>query len=139
MAVYKFYRINDLISLQEELNKIFEELEKTFFEEEKQWERGYFFEPPMDAIEYDNKYIFFIELPGVSLKDVELHLDGSSLIVSGENPFPFEGEGEEVFLRSECTYGPFRKIIRLDKPFNSENIDATLKEGILKIIVYKKL
>lgn len=139
MPVYNFSSINDLVSLQDELNSIFEELERTFYREEKQWERGYFFEPPMDAIEYDDKYVFFIELPGVSLNNVELHLDGSSLIVSGDNPFPFKGEGEEVFLRSECSYGPFRKIIRLDKPFDSENIDATLKEGILKIVVQKKL
>ena len=139
MVVYRLNNIASLLSLQEELNRIFEEIEKTFLEEESKWDRGYFYEPLMDAIEYDDKYVFFVELPGISLKDVELHLDGSSLIVSGENPFPVEGGGCEVFLRSECHYGPFRKIIRLEKPFYSENIDATLKDGILKIVVYKKV
>lgn len=139
MVAYGFNNIAGLISLQEELNRIFEEIERTFFEEEKTWERSYFYEPLMDAIEYDDKYIFFIELPGISLQNVELHLDGSNLILSGENPFPIEAGSDEVFLRSECRYGPFRRIIQLEKPFNSENIDATLRDGILKIVVYKKL
>lgn len=140
MRIYRFNTIHDLLFLQEELNKIFKELEKNFQEEEeKKWESLYFFEPKMDAMEYEDKYIFLVELPGISLEDVELHLDGSSLIISGKNPFPCEEERKEAFLRSECHYGHFRRIIRLNCPFDSENISASLKDGILKIIVHKKI
>ena len=70
--------------------------------------------------------------------DVELHLEGSSLIVSGKKPCPVEEE-EALFLRSECNYGHFRRIIRLKVPFDFNTIDAYLKDGILKIVVNKRI
>lgn len=140
MKRYSFSSLQDLLILQDELNKFFKDVESLFnVEEEKKWKHSYFFEPIMDAVEYEDKYIFFIELPGISLENVDLHLDGSSLIVSGKNPFPFEEEGSEMFLRSECHYGDFRRIIRIDKPFLEDKIDATLRDGILRILVPKKL
>lgn len=139
MRNFRFSTIQDLLILREELNKIFIEMEKGFSaQEEKKWEQTFFYEPIMDAVEYEDKFVFLIELPGISLNDVELHLDGSSLIVSGVNPCPVEEE-EAVFLRSECNYGNFRRIIRLKAPFDSETIDASLKDGILKIVVNKKI
>ncbi len=138
MYDYKFNTIEGLISLQEELNRIFEEIEKSLITEEKSWEHSYFWKPIIDGCEDEEKFTFFIELPGVSLKDVELHLDGSSLIVSGERKLPFEEKGDEYFLRSECNYGPFRRIIRIKEPFKEDKIDASLKNGILTIKVYKK-
>lgn len=140
MKRYGFSSVQDLLILQDELNKFFKEAEGLFnIEEEKKWEHSYFFEPIMDAVEYEDKYVFFVELPGISLNNVEIHLDGSSLIISGKNPYPIEEEGSEVFLRSECHYGDFRRIIRIDKPFWEDKIDATLRDGVLKIVVPKKI
>lgn len=138
MPNFRFSTIQDLLILREELNKIFIEMEEGFSAQEKKWEQRFLYEPIMDAVEYEDKFVFLIELPGISLNDVELHLDGSSLIVSGINPCPVEEE-EAVFLRSECNYGHFRRIIRLKTPFYPDTIDAILKDGILKIVVYKKL
>lgn len=138
MPYYKLNAIQELITLQEELNKIFKEIEKSF-KEEKIWEEKFIWEPIMDALEDEEKYIFYLELPGIGKEDVEVHLDGSSLIISGERRFPVEEKGEEVFLRSECHYGPFRRIIRIPAPFEENKIEASLKDGVLKIFVYKKL
>lgn len=139
MRNFRFGTIQDLLILREELNKIFIEMEKGLStQEEKKWEQAFIYEPIMDAMEYEDKFVFLIELPGISLNDVELHLDGSSLIISGTNPYPLEEE-EGAFFRSECNYGHFRRIIRLKTPFDSDTIDASLKDGILKIIVNKKI
>jgi HSP20 family protein len=138
MNRYRISTVQGLIALQEELNRLFEDQDHAGAAEEAQHHQGFFWQPALDAVEEPDRYRILVELPGVALEDVELHVDGQTLVLTGDKRVPPEVP-MEGFLRSEGTYGPFRRLVRLPGPFAEEGIEARLTDGLLNVSVPKKV
>ncbi len=88
------------------------------------------FEPPGDVWESEGEVVVEVELPGARAGDVEVRLEGSELLISGDlTREPAEG-GQ--FLRVERSRGPFHRRVPLPADVGGEP-RATLHAGVLEV------
>jgi HSP20 family molecular chaperone IbpA len=70
------------------------------------------FAPPIDVISSDRELIVEVGVPGVASDDVEVELNGDTLIVSGARPTSVALNGR-IYLHAELPRGPFRRAVQL--------------------------
>lgn len=97
------------------------------------------FSPSLEISEKKDSYVATAELPGIDQKDVEITIDEESntLVLKGEKKQETKQEGDDYFV-TERSYGSFRREIYLPKDINKEKIDASFKDGVLKLILPKE-
>ncbi len=92
--------------------------------------------PPVDVLEGKDKLTVKAELPGFKREELDVSLHENNLIISGERKSEEERkEGE--FYRSERFYGKFHRSIALPFTVNSDNVEATYRDGVLTITLPK--
>jgi HSP20 family protein len=92
--------------------------------------------PPFDVEEHQEEYHFYAEMPGMKQEDIKLSLAENILTVSGEKKQPYNME-KGNFHRLERSYGSFQRSFSLPHLINANKIKATVKDGILEIVVPK--
>ena len=92
--------------------------------------------PSLDVSETDTDYIVKVEVPGIDPKDIHLSLMDHVLTIKGEKKQEKE-EKEEDYHLIERSYGSFTRSIRLPSQVQSDQINATYKNGVLKITLPK--
>lgn len=92
--------------------------------------------PAFDVSENESEFIVTAELPGVDVKDVDITVSDGILNVKGEKRHETEEKGED-FHRVERRFGSFHRSFRIPGRVDSEKIDASYKDGILKVILPK--
>ena len=90
------------------------------------------FIPKLDVKETGKEIQLSAELPGMEPEDIEISMDGNSLIIRGEKKAEEEDKGDG-FYHVERSYGSFYRSIPLPSEVEESNIEATLKKGLLKI------
>ncbi len=93
--------------------------------------------PSVDIKETKDGYHIKANLPGVSENDISLEVDGSTLILSGHLEEEKEEDGD-TWYRSECRVGDFRRAFELPRGADLDNIEAKVKNGVIRITVPKK-
>lgn len=83
----------------------------------------------------DNFYLK-AELPGVKAEALDIQADARSLSISGERTTETQGNGIK-YHRREREAGKFSRIISLPGEIDSNKIDASLKDGVLKVVIPK--
>lgn len=135
MAMFRWNSLQELIAIQEKMNRLFEE---TIYRREFPDEPGEgpaLWSPPVDGYESDSGIVFHVEIPGVALEDVKLVAEGNVLRLSGTRR---EAAGSHRFLRMERVYGEFYREFPIPPTIDPEGIAANLTDGILKITVRKR-
>lgn len=90
--------------------------------------------PAVDVLTREDDLVVRAELPGLTEKDVEITLDGRTLIVRGERRE--EHETKETTYRSrEITYGRFERHVPLPEGIDADKIHASLTDGVLEVVV----
>jgi HSP20 family protein len=90
---------------------------------------------PFCNLEWNEETVLLtFEAPGVAKEDLDVQLQGDSLIVSGERKKNYEG----TLLRSESIDGKFSRTIRLPFIVENEAKKAELKNGILTLVLERK-
>jgi len=92
--------------------------------------------PAFDISENDKEYIVSAELPGIDEKDLDVTISGGMLSVKGEKKQEKEEKGE-TYHRIERTYGSFHRSFRIPDAVQEDKVDATYKNGILKLVIPK--
>ncbi|KAL4317750.1 hypothetical protein HN51_071859 [Arachis hypogaea] len=93
----------------------------------------------VDWRETDNAHIFRADLPGVRKEDLKVQVeDGNVLQISGERVKESEDTNDK-WHRVECRRGSFTRRFRLPENANLENVDCTLRDGVLTVNVPKKV
>ncbi len=69
-------------------------------------------EPPVDIFETDEELRIIVALPGVDTRDLDVAIDGQTLVIAGLRRPPFDTRGAAVH-RLEIPYGRFERRIRL--------------------------
>jgi len=93
--------------------------------------------PHSDVIEDKDGYVIALELPGVHRDDVKLTLENGTLSISGERRAPEIGDNSKRHLR-ERFHGRFERRFTLPDIVETENINASLKDGVLTVHIAKR-
>lgn len=123
-----------IVSFQRAVNSLFEDFFKgydlstlTTFEQ---------FTPRIDMHEDEKQLKVVAELPGIDEKDIEINVNRNTLTIKGEKKTEKEEAGKESFYR-ERSYGSFQRMITIPTDVDTNKIDATIKKGVLTVILPK--
>ena len=90
----------------------------------------------LDIIDTRDKLLVRSTIAGAEIGDLEVSAHNDLLTIRGkrEDKLP---EGA-VYLYRECYFGPFSRSVILPRPVREDQIEATLKNGVLTIVLPKK-
>jgi HSP20 family protein len=92
--------------------------------------------PRTNIEETKDAYVFSLEMPGLSKKDVEVTVEGDVLTIRGEKTARRE-EGTEL-VRSEIRSTKFERHFNLGGAVDADAVKARMEDGILVVTLPKK-
>jgi HSP20 family protein len=92
--------------------------------------------PALDIAERKDAYLVTVELPGVKLDDLEITLEDGLLTIQGERHLTNDATEEQIH-RVERRHGAFRRSITLPAHVMADAVEATIEDGVLRILVPK--
>jgi len=96
---------------------------------------GRYFTPPVDIFETEDAITVLADMPGVKADALTVDLREGILTIEGRVAEAL-GSKERVLLR-EYETGAFRREFRLTELIDQARIEATLKEGVLRLTLPK--
>ena len=134
MTLVRWSPFRELHSIQNEMNRLIEsyftnggrEIGVSAFE----WE------PVCNLKENDESYTLEAELPGLKKEDIKISLKDGILTVSGERKEEKEKKDKHSHI-VERQYGSFCRLFTLPEKVSEDKIDASYKDGILKVLLPK--
>jgi HSP20 family protein len=88
--------------------------------------------PQVETFRRGDQLVIRADLPGLKKEDVKAEIDNGVLTLSGNRSSERE-ENRDEFYRSERSYGSFYRAIPLPEGVESDNCEATFKDGVLEI------
>ena len=88
--------------------------------------------PPMDIADMGTHYEMKLEMPGIPKDKINIQATPNGIEVKAEHDENKVEKGKN-WLRRECYSTSFYRALELPEEVNTENIDAELKDGILKL------
>ncbi len=131
----KWDPLRDLLSIQERVNRLFEET-PGIGRPPGEGASGCTWSPIMDVYETEKEFLVKAEVPEVKQPDIEIKVRDNMLTIEGERRL--QRTLMEGYHRIERAHGRFRRSFLLPGSVDQDNITATLKDGILKIVLPKK-
>jgi HSP20 family protein len=92
----------------------------------------------LDVSENDQAYEVRAEIPGVKKEDIQIHVDGNYVSISGEVRKEREEKSGERLLVKETYVGNVSRGFSLAHEIDGEGVVAKLEEGILKLTLPKR-
>jgi HSP20 family protein len=92
--------------------------------------------PPMDVADLGDHYMLRLEMPGIPKDDINIEVTANSIEVSATHDETTE-EKEKNYLRRERSNARFYRALELPEELNIDNVNAELKDGVLKISLPK--
>lgn len=92
--------------------------------------------PAFDISETEKEYVITGEIPGIDVKELDVTLLDGILTVKGEKKQEKE-EKDEDYHQVERHYGSFERSFRIPEKVKADELEATYKDGILKIFLPK--
>jgi HSP20 family protein len=131
MALARWDPMREMMTMQGQMNRLFNEVFGRGGGEEGGWTAGAW-TPPVEIYDTDEALMVRVELPGVSKEDVHVEVHEHTLSLRGERtPDPSIQEGQ--YHRQERTYGPFQRTFRLPTPVETDKVQATYRDGLLEL------
>ena len=91
--------------------------------------------PRTDIYESKENLLLLTDMPGVEQKSVDITLERNILTIVGRVNVPTV-EGYKLTY-SEFGIGDFRRVFTLSKEIDRDGIQASMKDGVLKLILPK--
>ena len=95
------------------------------------------FNPKVDTSETENSYEIEVSLPGLKKDEIQVDFHNGRLTISGERRMTDEKKNKKYHLL-ESQYGSFTRSFTLPDTVDTQAIDASFEDGILKITVPKE-
>jgi HSP20 family protein len=121
-------QLTDLEQIGERMRQLLEETFGELATEAAGWV------PTVDIEEQDDAWVLELEVPGVKREDVNIEMVGNELTVTGEVK---ETERKGIVRRKTRRVGRFEYRVVLPDGVDSENIEANLENGVLRVRVPK--
>lgn len=95
--------------------------------------------PTTDVYTEDDKQLVVeAHLPNFEDKDVDVHVDGSMLVISAEKHEQEKDKAKKYVVRESSS--SFYRRLQLPKVADVDKIDADMRDGVLKVVVpFKEL
>jgi len=95
------------------------------------------FSPSVDIYEDDDAIVLSAEVPGLKPDDIHVHVENHVLTLGGERKLERE-ETKDRYHRVERSYGSFTRSFALPRNLDTESIEASLDDGVLRLRLPKK-
>ena len=94
--------------------------------------------PAVNIKESAENFEVEVAAPGLEKKDFKIELDHDVLTISSEKKDEKESEEGQEFTKREFSYQSFSRSFTLPNTADSEKIEATYENGILRVVIAKK-
>lgn len=133
MAIIKYDPWRTLGQVNQMLDDVFQNkqlsTDESFF---AQWR------PAVDVKENENNFLVKADLPGVKSEDIDVSWENNLLTISGKREEE-KREDSDNYHRVERSSGTFQRSFSLPDSADCENIKAKTKDGVLEIVIPKKV
>ncbi|MFQ5669029.1 MAG: Hsp20/alpha crystallin family protein [Acidobacteriota bacterium] len=137
MTVTRWDPFNDLLRIQERMNRLFDDSLSHSRPPGEAAARGEgSWSPPVDIYETGDRVVVVADLPGVLQDSLEVKVESNTLIVRGERPM-LKDVRTENFHRMERGYGSFQRSFTLPGGIDQDRIRAEHRNGILEVTLPK--
>jgi HSP20 family protein len=93
--------------------------------------------PAVDVTESEEEYLVSADVPGVKKDDLTVEIEGGSLRIRGERKSERE-ETKDKARHLERSYGAFSRAFTLPADADSEKVEASFEDGVLKVRIAKR-
>ena len=93
--------------------------------------------PAVDLEDYADKFVLYVDVPGIDPASIDITLDKGVLTLSGNREQTVAAEGVER-KRSERSSGRFQRRFALPDTADSDAVSAHGKHGVLQIVIPKR-
>ena len=93
--------------------------------------------PAADVLEYADKFVLKLDVPGVNASSIDITLDRGVLTVSGERPAEVTAKEVER-SRRERVSGRFHRRFTLPDTVDAAAVHATGRDGVLEVTIPKQ-
>ena len=93
--------------------------------------------PAVDIYETENELVLKADVPDVDAKHIDVRVENQTLTIAGERKFEKQDSGKG-YHRIERSYGNFVRSFAVPNSFDTENIGASHKNGVLTVTLPKK-
>lgn len=136
MTLTRWDPFNDLVKLQERMNRLFEDsMRRSGRDTEEGFSSGAW-TPAVDIFETPDAVVLVADLPGIEQKDIDIRVESNTLTLRGERRMKSEVR-QENYHRIERAYGAFYRSFTLPSTIDQERIRAEHKNGILEVVLPK--
>jgi len=94
------------------------------------------FNPQLDIKESADCYTIEVEVPGMERKDIDIQIQGDTLLISGEKK-QLEETTEHNYHCIERSFGAFRRMLTLPQDVDVDEVAASYNSGMLNIGIKK--
>jgi len=91
--------------------------------------------PAVDIVEDEAGITLFADLPGVTRDRLGVKVTGDNLLIEGEAAVPIAENVELIYAEMRTPY--FRRSFTLSRELDASRIEATLRDGVLKVAIPK--
>lgn len=92
--------------------------------------------PLTNVTEDGENYYVRAEMPGITSDELNIQVTAEGISISGERKIPTEGNNVK-YHRREREAGKFSRLINLPKKVDVDKVEASMKNGILKVTIPK--
>ena len=92
--------------------------------------------PAVDIKEEANQFVLLADLPGVSVKNIDIHMDNGVLTIQGRRESEHK-DTDKNCTRIERETGIFMRRFALPSTTDAKNIKAKSKDGVLQVTIGK--
>lgn len=90
--------------------------------------------PPTDVFESEDAFVVVVEVAGMRGMEISVSLDKEVLSIRGMRA---DKGNMKAYHQMEIAYGEFESKVKLPRRIDQENIEATYRDGFLRVIMPK--
>ena len=119
---------NDVTRLKQQLDRMFDDAGAPA---RTGAENGRVLRPAVDVVEDADAVTVLVDLPDVERETPDVQLTGEELVIRGERKWA--PPKNAACVHAERPHGQFHRSFRLGLPLQGDRVDATYKDGVLRI------
>lgn len=126
--------LNDLVSLQDRMNRLFEDATQRRGRENAADEvEGADWYPAADVYENEKSYIVAVDVPGIDRATLDISVDDDTLAIRGNKP-----DVDATQHRTERPRGKFIRTFSVPASVDQKGIKADYRDGVLQVHLPKR-
>ena len=95
--------------------------------------------PKVNVLSFDNRIEIEAEIAGYTKEDISVQIEENVLSIVGKASQLNEQTDKSVYLLRELKRSSFSRSFTLSDQLDASNIDATFKDGLLKLVIPRKV